>query len=230
MARRGSTLHPARQERSRATEERIVAAATSLLEKKRFDQIQVAEIARRAGISVGGFYARFKNKEALLHWFDERFSADIVQTVTAALDPVRCADCSAAEVIRIYVSIACRGFHRHQDLLVQIASQARITPDSTFRERISKTNRILHGTLRDRLLERVDEIQHPHPRRAIDLGLLMASATMREVILFGAYNRESFRLPPRRSLVDEVVLAYSSYLGIHLSDRSARSHPGKRLS
>ncbi len=67
-----------------------------------------------------------------------------------------------------------------------------MTPDAAFRERVKRLNATLHGTLRARLLERVDEIKHPHPRRAIDMGLLMASAALREVILFGAFNRESF--------------------------------------
>ena len=54
------------QQRSRETAERITAAALSLLERKSFAELKVTEIARKAGVSVGGFYARFPSKEALL--------------------------------------------------------------------------------------------------------------------------------------------------------------------
>ena len=45
---------PARQARSRATTERLVEAAVSLLAAKRFDDVTVAEIAARAGVSGDG--------------------------------------------------------------------------------------------------------------------------------------------------------------------------------
>ena len=69
-------LHPPRQRRSDASLKRILDATEALLERKRFADITVAEIARKARSSVGTFYLRFPDKLALLHHLDERFARE----------------------------------------------------------------------------------------------------------------------------------------------------------
>jgi AcrR family transcriptional regulator len=63
----------AQQARSRATEERILAATETLLADLPFDELAVAGIASMAGVSVGGFYARFEGKNALLEALHSRY-------------------------------------------------------------------------------------------------------------------------------------------------------------
>jgi AcrR family transcriptional regulator len=55
-----------KQERSRASQRRILNATLALLEDRHFEAMTIAEIAAGAGMAVGNFYKRFKNKEALL--------------------------------------------------------------------------------------------------------------------------------------------------------------------
>lgn len=55
-----------KQKRSEQTQRRLIQAVRTLLEQKYFEQIAIAEIAAEAGVSVGAFYRRFKNKESLL--------------------------------------------------------------------------------------------------------------------------------------------------------------------
>lgn len=55
-----------RQKRGLKTYDALVAAGFELLEKKEFDDITVAELARHAGYSVGAFYARFHSKDEYL--------------------------------------------------------------------------------------------------------------------------------------------------------------------
>ncbi len=61
------------QSRSKATERALSRAARELLNEKSFTDIRVDEVARNAGVSVGGYYARFKGKSALLHLADIDF-------------------------------------------------------------------------------------------------------------------------------------------------------------
>ena len=49
-------IRPAKQERSRATRDRLLAAGFGLVETRDFDALSVAEIAAAAGCSVGAFY------------------------------------------------------------------------------------------------------------------------------------------------------------------------------
>ena len=50
------------QARSRATYERILAAALELYAEQGFHATQTPDIAERAGLSVGGFYRYFRDK------------------------------------------------------------------------------------------------------------------------------------------------------------------------
>ncbi|HYR11946.1 MAG TPA: TetR/AcrR family transcriptional regulator, partial [Longimicrobium sp.] len=60
-----STRTP-QQPRSKKTEERILRAFGELLGGARYEDVSVQQVAGRAGISVGGFYARFASKDDLL--------------------------------------------------------------------------------------------------------------------------------------------------------------------
>lgn len=66
-----------KQARSLATLERFVDAALGLLESRAWDEIPVAEIVRAADASIGAFYARFADKDALLDLLAERYTAEI---------------------------------------------------------------------------------------------------------------------------------------------------------
>jgi AcrR family transcriptional regulator len=69
----------AKQERSRETRRKLVASCLELVDRRPFDQVTVADIAKGAGVSVGNFYRRFKSKEGILPdlyaAYEERFAA-----------------------------------------------------------------------------------------------------------------------------------------------------------
>lgn len=54
-----------RQKRGHVTYNALVDTAFALLEEREFDQISIAELAQKAGYSVGAFYARFRSKDEL---------------------------------------------------------------------------------------------------------------------------------------------------------------------
>jgi TetR/AcrR family transcriptional regulator, transcriptional repressor for nem operon len=54
------------KEHKRNTRERIVEAAAAAFRQQGVDQVSVAEIMRRAGLTHGGFYAHFASKDDLL--------------------------------------------------------------------------------------------------------------------------------------------------------------------
>jgi len=58
-------IHPTHK-KGRESQERIVLATLSLIEKSPFDQLTIAEIMEEAGMAVGTFYRRFKTKESVL--------------------------------------------------------------------------------------------------------------------------------------------------------------------
>ena len=53
-------------ERSQATQQKLLTALHLCLKDKFFEHISIKELAEHAGVSVGTFYRRFKDKESLL--------------------------------------------------------------------------------------------------------------------------------------------------------------------
>jgi AcrR family transcriptional regulator len=63
-----------RQKRGQVTYDALIETCFELLREKDFDEISIAELAQKAGYSVGAFYARFRSK-------DELFDAMVLQHV-----------------------------------------------------------------------------------------------------------------------------------------------------
>lgn len=66
MNREDSGFRPPQQARSRRTLERLEETARKLLVDRSWDELGLAELCREARTSVGAFYARFSDKQALL--------------------------------------------------------------------------------------------------------------------------------------------------------------------
>jgi len=109
--------HLPRQERSRATRDRILGALALLLEHKRFDAITTAELTRAARCSMSSLYARFPTKDALLTAFHDRFFQNSVHQVGAALAAIEAARLPFEERVRHLLSFLVRAYREHRGLL-----------------------------------------------------------------------------------------------------------------
>jgi len=73
------------QQRSKASLQRVLVAAEELFGKQGFDRTSVAQIAAEAKCAVGTVYARFKDKESLLHVLHQRLCEQAVSTARRGL-------------------------------------------------------------------------------------------------------------------------------------------------
>ena len=83
--RKEVAARPPKQHRSRRTLQRIVRAALELIAQNGVEGTPVGAIARRAGSSVGSFYARFNGKTDLLVYLDERIWETVEQQWSEAV-------------------------------------------------------------------------------------------------------------------------------------------------
>jgi TetR/AcrR family fatty acid metabolism transcriptional regulator len=71
-----------RQEQALETKNRIYTAAIDLMDRDGFEKITIADISRKAGVSVGAFYHYFDSKNDILaeifHQADEYFSTQVI--------------------------------------------------------------------------------------------------------------------------------------------------------
>src|SRR3954468_25099297 len=92
-------FRPPQQTRSQETLDRILDAAERVLEEKSFTEATLAEIMERAGVTVGAFYRRFPDKDALLHLLDERFFRQMQERADELLDPDHWRGASVSDIV-----------------------------------------------------------------------------------------------------------------------------------
>ncbi|HEX2204099.1 MAG TPA: TetR/AcrR family transcriptional regulator [Longimicrobium sp.] len=215
-------VRAARQARSRETEQRILRALRELLDEKSFDQLSIADVAGRAGVSVGGFYARFASKhDALLHLSYAGYVADAVAMADRDLDPARWAGAGIAPIAEAYFRLMVRAGHDHHALLRELVQRHRADPAAMrgveawerFQERV-------HGPFRRLLAERIGAVRHPDPALALRVGFSLTSSALREALLFPHMGPPPGELTPE-ALAVELTRLFCGYLGVPLDGSSA---------
>jgi len=205
-----TSARPVRQTRSRATLDRLLDATAALLAEKPFDETSVAEIARRAGTSVGAFYGRFPDKESLLDCFDERFFALARASCDEFFDSAGWRTASLEESVSRLVSRLVCNHRRHRGVLRALALRVRSRPESPFRERADRHNRYVLERIKAHLLSRPEPLAHPDPGRAVELAFLFTVASVREIILFDEVG--GLAAPGDEALANELTRAFLAYL------------------
>jgi AcrR family transcriptional regulator len=205
-------IHEPKQSRSKDTSRRILEAAESLLMERGSFAAPVAEIVERAGVSVGGFYARFPNKRALLHAFDEYLGEMLLERAFAEMAPERWQGASVCAVVGAYIEMAADIFVQHREVMKQVALRARSGEEPEFLQRVQRVNRAAHGCLVELLLARREQISHPDPEQAATFGVMLVSAGLREMLLFGERKLNLSEVAGRK-LLRELTRAYCAYLG-----------------
>jgi AcrR family transcriptional regulator len=90
------------QERSRKTREKILDAAKELFAENGFEETTTHLIASGAGISIGGVYAHFKNKEEIFLHVLERRSREIYNFTKGCVEKMVAEDMSIDEGLDYY--------------------------------------------------------------------------------------------------------------------------------
>lgn len=77
------------QRRSRERVERILSAAASLIVAEGSDAMRMSDVAETAGVSIGSLYQYFPDKSAIIRTLAERYNAQGLACIEAALADVR---------------------------------------------------------------------------------------------------------------------------------------------
>ena len=210
-----SVHRTARQARSRDTEDRIVAAARDLLRKRGVEAVTMQEIAARAGVSIGGLYARFPSKDSLAAFLaDRRVFEELERQSAIMIDD----DATIEQIVRRYLTTAAALYRKNRSVLRAVYVATRAGTDEALRARVREFNQALHSRLRTAILMRREEIEHPRPEAAVGLAILQMMATLREVVLFGQPVNDLVKLS-EAELIDELTRAFTSYVGVKGSKR-----------
>jgi AcrR family transcriptional regulator len=214
--------HP-KQARSSATQERLLDAAEALIHEKGLADASIPEIVRRAGSSVGGFYARFPDKDALLRALEDRFFQELGGRLERLADAQRWAHADLSRIVEAcvheLVSVTRAKRNLIQAFLFRAAQNPEFQRDALrFRARVSERLSQLFAL-------RGDPIDHPDPAVAVDVGVQLAFGLMFHLVLNGEL-RGAGRALSDREIEREVCCVFERYLGV--ADAPLRATPSPR--
>ena len=130
-----SRLNQPQQARSQRTMNRILDAATKLLEEKSWQELSIQEIVSAANSSVGSFYARFQDKDGLLQALDDRFFDRLIGQIDAIVDDPLFQAMSLAETVHGLARLIVAIHSEQKGVQRTLITAARLTPDKRYRDR-----------------------------------------------------------------------------------------------
>ena len=211
-----------KQARSERTLLRILEAAEELIRSKGLADVSVPDIVAQAGSSVGGFYARFKDKNELLRAIEERFFRRMEVRVEGLAEPERWGEAGLPEIARALIHELVQTCNEEHHIIESILYRAAHDPsirDDGIRFRRAVSSRV--GAL---LIERAAAIRHPEPAVAIDLGVQTVFAMMLQHVVFATTVAGGRTLSDAR-LENELARIFLGYLGaVDIADGDDPAH------
>jgi AcrR family transcriptional regulator len=204
-------VRPPRQARSQETLDRILDAAEALVADKGFEDTPVSEIVQRADSSVGAFYARFHDKQGLLHALYERYYEEAVATADATLAPERWEGAETPELIEAVIHFLVSIFRERRGLMRAFVMRNHTHPE--FQARQQRLSHHVIARLCALLLARREQLSHPDPERATRFGMMLVFSALETMILFGEM-RSSLLSFSDEDLADELTRSTLAYLGV----------------
>jgi AcrR family transcriptional regulator len=128
-----------RQQRSQQTLERILQAAEERIAEVGFEGATIADIVKLADSSVGSFYTRFKDKDALLRCLLDRFVDEVGVTIDSSLRAELWTDVDFENVCQRLVHFMMRMMRQRALLLAAISRVTMQDPElGAFRAQLTE--------------------------------------------------------------------------------------------
>jgi AcrR family transcriptional regulator len=212
MSNMRGAVRPPKQERSRASFERVLLAARKLLEEEGYPSFTVARVSERAGVSVGSIYARVPSKDALFHAVHARVMEEIHEHYEAiAQEESRSSrnDLPTRELIIETIRVFAQPFRKHTAFLRVVMHRGAV--DEVVAAFGSEVSSNQADQFRAVVLTRRDEVTHADPELAVDVAYRMVYCTIARQVMYGP-TFESQRAIAWDDLVRELGDAAATYL------------------
>ncbi|MFD2781348.1 TetR/AcrR family transcriptional regulator [Novosphingobium pokkalii] len=183
-ARATSTMREPRQERSKASHERMLVAAEEILATGDLDALTLAAVSRRGKVSIGSIYCRFDGKDALLHAVQlrvlDRVDARMLAQIAIAREEAR----SLGAIVPSLVELMAETLRAYSAWLRPLMQRA------TFDPVVARTGKASYAAtaaaVRAALLVHRAEIRQPDPARAVDSAYRILYAAIARYLGFGS--------------------------------------------
>jgi AcrR family transcriptional regulator len=203
-------VKPPRQGRSQATHTRYVEAAQRLLAAGRsWQDISVAELAKAARSSVGAFYARFRDKDALLHVLQVELNAEGSATGAETFRLAKSVQLPLEVLVRGFVELAVNYYRQQHGL--RRALLVEMTTNAELRKRATELSRETCDGLCDVLAQRFPHASADKLREVVDVAHRMVYGVLDQNLVFADGAPTGLALDDR-TLAAELTCAIHAYL------------------
>jgi AcrR family transcriptional regulator len=153
-----------KQDRSRASLERLMTATREILNDGTFEHLTIAGISKRSGVSTGSIYARFKGKDELFRAVMALVLDEIDQEWGRLIEELRGRKLSLQSLVPTAISSLGDHLHRHAAMLRPFMAHAH---DEHVARRGKASFKLTSHSFIELLLEARDTIRHPQPEHAV---------------------------------------------------------------
>ena len=160
MERNLKSVTTPKQARSQATLTRLLDAAEELFLQNPPQDVSIADIERRAGSSIGGFYSRFPDKDALLRALQERRLVVVQQMLETIADPERWRDVPLSLMVRGLLQELVRHYTERRRLIAAFVSAAAQNPRE-WADTVQRRDAMIEVVLRLIVPQHREAIRHP---------------------------------------------------------------------
>ena len=172
------------QGRSKASYERMLAAAEALMVSRGSDDFTLIEVSKLGNVSIGSIYNRFESKDALIHAVQYR----LLEQLDAKMDErLTAAQAAAHDLASLVVGLV----HAEAETLLEFGDRMRpLMLRASTDPAVAMTGKQSYaGNYRqvtEALLTYVQEIRQPDPRRAVDSAFRVMYAAIARYLGFGS--------------------------------------------
>lgn len=185
-----------------------------LISEKAYDNVSIAEIASSARISVGGFYSRFENKEALFGALQSRFAEETKGRIDAALAK-DWSKASLRELLTFVVTNNAELYNKYRGVLTAVYIRTRVLEPGA-NEGLRSYNDTIVRQLETLILRKRDEISCQQCRVAVRTAVACMSAMLRDAIVFRDRS-----LYPKPGTTVVVIRQVAAVMYHHLTSEAA---------
>jgi AcrR family transcriptional regulator len=216
-------VRPPKQERSRRTLDRILAASLELFRQSGVEGTSVAGIVERAETSVGSFYARFAGKEELVHHLRERFRGEVLDRWDAGMRAVDWTALPMTVGVAEAVAALVQAF-RADWKLSRVLDGGAGRPGEEGGWWVREFREHALSTLTPALLAGSDKMALRHPEWALEVGYRMASGAIRDAMEANSDDGAQGSPDLLEALAPELIRAWTAYL------KADEPEPGATIS
>lgn len=172
------------QGRSKASYERMLAAAEALMAAAGSDEFTLQEVSKKGKVSIGSIYNRFESKDALLHAVQLRVLERVDKQMGAMLDEARNGARTLDQLVVALTRAVGETLKENADIMRPLMLRATNDPlvSATGKASFVATANAVKGSL----LLYSAEIKQPDPLRAVDSAFRILYASIARYLGFGS--------------------------------------------